>query len=466
MLSITMKLNSFQIENFRSISNVTCDLSQKITIFAGKNESGKTNILHALGLINENSKFDEEDHPTYLLKDDPTIITYNFELTKEEKIELGKRLLLNLENLSSNISIKYWPEKDEYEITGSLIDDIEGLLYKTTDRALKELKEKITSILSEMKTKAYQTADYPVIVSLDDVSTSQINEYLEQLKKNIPKISPTEQNPNPKQDPLINKINEIIMHVRTISISEKVTQAEDEIWNMRPTIVTFSSFGDTLPDQVPFLEFTNPDLLKKNRPIVHDLIKLSDLDVTKLQNNNKLKRQNLTDIAAGISSQKFSEFWKQNPIEFVFDVDNESASIFIRDKGKTFSYKPEQRSEGFQWFLSFFLRLEATGREKNNLILVDEPGLYLHFRAQKDVLAVFTKLAENNQIIFTTHSPYLIDPENLNQVRLVRKHDDKSIIQNNFHEGGTDADTLTPIITALDLDLTKDCFSTDLVIIL
>ena len=110
---------------------------------------------------------------------------------------------------------------------------------------------------------------------------------------------------------------------------------------------------------------------------MYDLVNLAELDVSKLETDSKLIRHNLTQRATGVSSDKFSEFWKQHPIEFVFDIDPESISIFIRDKGKTYAYKPEQRSEGFQWFLSFFLRLESTGNDNsNNLILVDEPGLY------------------------------------------------------------------------------------------
>lgn len=229
---------------------------------------------------------------------------------------------------------------------------------------------------------------------------------------------------------------------------------------MRPKVILFSSNRDTLPASIPYATFTSSELLKQEHPVVSDLINLAHLDVEKLKTDNRQKRHTLIEIAGQISTKKFTAFWKQNDIEFVFNIDTELASIFIRDKGNINIYRPEQRSEGFQWFLSFYLRLEASGREKNNIILVDEPGLFLHAKAQKDVLKVFEELSKTNQILFTTHSPYLIDPNHLNRVRLVVKKDYKTVIINSFHEGGADRETLTPITTAIGLDISNDLFFT------
>lgn len=89
-----MKLTSFQIENFRSIPKARCDISSGITIFAGKNESGKTNVLDALTLLNDNIEITDEDIPTYLQTDHDMIITCNFELANDEKEELRKSIPL------------------------------------------------------------------------------------------------------------------------------------------------------------------------------------------------------------------------------------------------------------------------------------------------------------------------------------------------------------------------------------
>ena len=79
------------------------------------------------------------------------------------------------------------------------------------------------------------------------------------------------------------------------------------------------------------------------------------------------------------------------------------------------------RSKGLIWFLSFWMELEA-GREDGGLIiLADEPGLYLHIKAQADILEVFEKLSTEggHQILYSTHSPNLIKTERLERINLV-----------------------------------------------
>ncbi|MCD5401090.1 AAA family ATPase, partial [candidate division NPL-UPA2 bacterium] len=110
---------------------------------------------------------------------------------------------------------------------------------------------------------------------------------------------------------------------------------------------------------------------------------------------------------------------------------------------------------GFQWFLSFYLRLNAE-RDETNIILIDEPGLYLHAKAQGDVLKVLGKISKESQVIFSTHSPYLIDAKRLDRVRLILKDDKNGTrIENKIHKGA-DIETLTPIITAIGLDISHD----------
>ena len=450
-----MQLKKFEIENFRSIERVTCIISDDVTLLAGKNEAGKTTIFDALKTLNDDVHISEEDRPVHLTTDNPTIITYHLSLADSEKNRLGETLKLTATYLKSDVTIKYWPFDEEYDISGPLMDSIKDLLANSNNKIIRETNDRLNELKIKIDQQKLENELKP-LSNLSEESISNLILTLDAVKSQIPVITATEQNPNPKQNPLTSEITAFKIHLETLRLDEQFVRAENEIWSIRPKIITFSSFNDTIPHEVPFNDFKILDTLKTNYPIVYDLVNLSELDVSKLETDSKLIRHNLTQHATGISSDKFSEFWKQHPIEFVFDIDSDSTSIFIRDKGKTYAYKPEQRSEGFQWFLSFFLRLESAGNNNsNNLILVDEPGLYLHYRAQQDVLKVFEKLSKHNQVIFTTHSPYLIEPDHLNRVRLVVKEDDKTTIKNSFHEGGTDFDTLTPIITALGFDLTR-----------
>ena len=79
------------------------------------------------------------------------------------------------------------------------------------------------------------------------------------------------------------------------------------------------------------------------------------------------------------------------------------------------------RSRGFVWFFSFLAWYHKIRKENENLILLlDEPGLFLHAKAQGDLLHYFKKeLTPYHQLIYTTHSPFMVDPIHFNRVRIV-----------------------------------------------
>ena len=81
----------------------------------------------------------------------------------------------------------------------------------------------------------------------------------------------------------------------------------------------------------------------------------------------------------------------------------------------------EGRSTGLQWFLSFYLVFLVESREahKDAIVLLDEPGLSLHPLAQKDLSAFFENLTSTNQILYTTHSPFMVDSDHLDRVKAV-----------------------------------------------
>ena len=116
--------------------------------------------------------------------------------------------------------------------------------------------------------------------------------------------------------------------------------------------------------------------------------------------------------------------------------------------------KPSQRSKGLQWFLSFYLMLNNS--KQDCILLIDEPGLYLHASAQEDILNFFENKL-NNYIIYTTHSPYLIDTNNMLRIKLVtndRNKGEGTIIENKYYKC-SDLDTVTPLITAIGYNMAK-----------
>jgi predicted ATP-dependent endonuclease of OLD family len=85
---------------------------------------------------------------------------------------------------------------------------------------------------------------------------------------------------------------------------------------------------------------------------------------------------------------------------------------------------PSRRSLGFRSFFSFYLTLfaETEDVEPHGFILLfDEPGIHLHPQGQKDLLKELRSLSRNNQIVYTTHSPFLLDRNNPSGTVLVKK---------------------------------------------
>jgi hypothetical protein len=126
-----------------------------------------------------------------------------------------------------------------------------------------------------------------------------------------------------------------------------------------------------------------------------------------------------------------------------------------------------ERSAGFVWFFSFlvkFAQVKSSGEPV--LLLLDEPGLTLHGKAQGDLLRYFDeKLAPHHQIIYSTHSPFMVAPDKLTYARVV---EDQVAIQGTRRvSSGTkvredvlsnDPDTLFPLQGALGYEITQSLF--------
>ncbi|PYL09405.1 MAG: OLD family endonuclease [Verrucomicrobia bacterium] len=121
----------------------------------------------------------------------------------------------------------------------------------------------------------------------------------------------------------------------------------------------------------------------------------------------------------------------------------------------------DQRSEGFQWLVSFFVVFfaEAADRHKNAVLLLDEPGLSLHGLKQRDFRGTISRLAEKNQLLYTTHSPFLVGPDELDLVRVVEMTDRNVGTKVRTRVTAQDPVALLPLQEALGYDLAQSLFS-------
>ena len=77
---------------------------------------------------------------------------------------------------------------------------------------------------------------------------------------------------------------------------------------------------------------------------------------------------------------------------------------------------------------------------ENCVLLIDDPGVYLHILGQRDLLQTLERIAQKNQIIYVTYSPFLIDRDYLERIRIFEKEGDSGTkIYSGFQKSESDA---------------------------
>jgi hypothetical protein len=136
---------------------------------------------------------------------------------------------------------------------------------------------------------------------------------------------------------------------------------------------------------------------------------------------NKKERSILLQSASTRITEEFRQWWKQGDYRFRFEADGDHFRIWVSDDRRSEEVELEGRSTGLQWFLSFYLvfLVESQDAHSGCILLLDEPGHSLHPLAQRDLSDFFDGLAEHNQLLYTTHSPFLVDADRLDRARKV-----------------------------------------------
>ena len=141
--------------------------------------------------------------------------------------------------------------------------------------------------------------------------------------------------------------------------------------------------------------------------------------------------------------------------------------MWVTNKNDNVRLQLEERSRGYQWFFSFYTVFNAESEQghKDAIILLDEPALFLHPKGQSDFLkTVLPELAIKNQILYTTHSPFMVDLTKPNSIHTVTLKDTpiKGTCQKATHVSGevwdNDRDALFPLQSALHYTMAQSMF--------
>ena len=508
---MSTKLERYKVYNFRSIEESDWIEIADNSCLVGTNEAGKTNLLIALWKLNPANNepiVPLDDFPRHLYSNykaekhsEDIFISADFILDDEIQEEFSSVLKCDIEQIKTVLVSRRY--NGNYDITFPyskiesfsptriifLIDEFKTELDNNENylKESEELKIIISNYFDELK-KGLK--DESVLKSDIEELISKTNILIEKhfgKKKNLPELFKLK---------FINKLQFFInaFEGKTIVPTQEISS---KVLKVIPKFVYYSDYGNL--DSEIFLprvieDFERDDLSESARAkartldVLFKYVKLSPKEIFELGNDQKVivktlnynnaeissVEQKLTDeeirewadkkrergillrSAATQLTQSFRKWWLQGNYVFDFEADGNHFRINVSDTLRPEPIELEARSRGLQWFFSFFLvfLVETKEGHSNTVLLLDEPGLSLHPIAQYDLAKFFKKLSEDNQLIYTSHSPFLVDMDNLANVKAVYVDSEtgRTKVSSNLRSNDTDAEkSIYPIHAALGL---------------
>ncbi len=453
-----MRLSKIHITNFRSVEDSgEFDVGQVLAL-VGKNEAGKTALLQALAGLKPHPltpfAYDvERDYPRRWLTEYPTrhkdkqalIVSTKWTLSDSEKAAIKAEIGNALTDEPVVISRRYMETEPEWQLPV-------------------DFKKAVQNLFVKGKLDEEEQQPFAGIHSSDE-----IRKKLEAL--------PTRTN---SQQHLLDRLN--AMPGKTVAgfVRSKL--------NAGFPYFMYSSYYDRMVGQIRLDTYEARKAGQQQPPIEAgervfvDFLEYAGTSLTEITAATTYESLNARcESASSRITAQLLEYWTQNPnLEMEFRVTRAEAGdpepfntgVVGRARVKNNLHKLtlpfSERSAGFVWFFSFLVKFAQVQKSGGHpVLLLDEPGLTLHGKAQADLLRYFSeKLAPNHQVIYTTHSPFMVPVDNLPAVRIVEDRVFQPRPGQWISEGtkvrddtlATDRDTLFPLQGALGYEITQTLF--------
>ena len=420
-----MRITRARVINYRSIDDSSWVTLEDVTALVGKNESGKTAFLEAIRKINSISGEDDQ----FKIRDFPRKAYIKYKKIHEQN--------------------PCTVAKAEFELSKEEVSEIEA-----------NFGEGVLASNKVIVGKNYKN---------ERIWEVNISESAPAIENSFtPSFSPT---PVSIPGGIADKTES-----GTISpVAKKI--ADDFLEKWLPKFVYFDNYS-TMRGKISI-----SDLKKRTAEggpfddadrTFMSLLTLSGVSLEELEEDLGYEDVKVELESASITiTDEIFEYWRQNrQLKVEFDLSqadprdpapmNEGKILHVRIENArhrvTVSF--DERSKGFVWFfsfLSYFSHLEET-ETSDLVILLDEPGTALHAMAQKDFLRFMDeRLAPQCQVIYTTHSPFMVDLEKLNRVRTVQDMDGVgTVVSHDAVEN--DHETVFPLQMALGWQMAQTLF--------
>jgi len=419
-----MKLTRARVVNYRSIDDSSWVNIDDVTALVGKNESGKTAFLQAIRKINSISG----DEDGFTIRDYPRkgYIKYK-KIHEQNPCEVAQA---------------------EFELTPEEVGEIEANFGN--------------GVLASNK----------VIVTKNYKNDRAWKIELSESSSNSPNTNTFTQPSNPTPTSFQNPVQNI---EPSISVSEKIAEQFMERW--LPKFVYFDNYslmrGKISINELRERSENGGPLDDADRTFL-SLLTLSGVSLEDLEKDLGYEDIKVELESASITiTDEIFEYWQQNrQLKVEFDVsqadprdpaplnDGKILHVRIENARHRVTVSFDERSKGFVWFfsfLSYFSHLEET-ESGDLIILLDEPGTALHAMAQKDFLRFMDeRLSPRCQVLYSTHSPFMIDLDKLHRIRLVQDMDGVGTVISDdaVHN---DRETVFPLQMALGYQMAQTLF--------
>ncbi|BCL63039.1 hypothetical protein DGMP_37320 [Desulfomarina profundi] len=449
-----MRLTQARVQNYRSIvDSGEFEIEELKTILVGPNEAGKTVLLKALQQLNKPEDvegFDVlRDYPRSKYNDittgktDPkttTVVTGYFELEEEDKELIPElfhkcqyKLYRNLNNEAYHHLIGA-PDKITFGVLKTKFSRMTSHMDKQVEPANDD--EESIKPSGSFKEITMNWSDSKII---DNESAKLLKDWLD---TNYDFVEEGNEKEEARHAELLELIQANAKHDEVLKILDKRTPVFilfNNYFKVKPSIhldhLAKRVEQNILDDE--YFDYGNLCLLKLLGFTPKELADLgnaqspniNDKDALKIYKDNLDKRSYQLNAASVRLTQEICSAWMPDAKRAEADklkitADGQYLKVVVEDDLGV-DIELDQRSEGFQWLVSFFVVFfaEAMDKHENAILLLDEPGMSLHGLKQREFRKTISKLSKNNQTIFTTHSPFLVGPDELDIVRVVELKD-------------------------------------------
>lgn len=443
----SVRLTSARVQKFRNIVDSGDVAFDDITCLVGLNEAGKTTLLQALLRLNphDGSKFVvQDDYPRWLWKRDERNgeidgfepIEATFTLDDDDVAAIEERLGPDTMK-SRTVTISRVYAQDDYMIGGIDLDE---------KKCVKHLLDGVE--LSAAGKAVFKGADTAAAL-VEAAAASTATE-----------VAP--------------EVAEVTKALKAVDNDFELT-VRDILVDRMPTFFYFDNYA-VLPGRINLAELAGASK-PGSSPLqtARALLALANTSPSDLSTDDYEERKaELEAVSSDLTDEVF-EYWQQNVnLRVQFDVDKKVITgpyspqvehyleVRVENVDHRYTSNFSRRSNGFQWFFSFlaaFTEFEAENKGKRFIVLLDEPGLSLHGLAQRDLLRFINdRLKEAVQVIYTTHSPFMVESDHLDRVRIVEDKGRNVGAQVTQEVLSVGANSLFPLQTALGYDVSQNLF--------